>query len=150
MIYKTVFSKKNFWIAVIVIFFILNFLVIIFFKPLTSWTQKIFTADWYAVHLNNGQVYFGHIKSIKDNSIKLSEVYFLESFEPQTQENQGQNFQIQAAPQKKFTLVQRGSDNILATDHVLFINPVVVLFWEQLNNNSEIVKMIEEGRQNDN
>lgn len=108
----------------------------------------------YAVHLNNGQVYFGHLKSVDVNTITLKDVYYLEAFaqapsnvEANNQISSSKNFQIQPvqqSPKQVYSLARRGISNIYSTDNILFINRQTILFWEKLNNESEITKLIEQ------
>jgi len=130
------FQNKKFWIAVIIIFILLNSLLV-FLPSVMDFSKKIFTRqpDWYAVHLNNGQVYFGQIKSVTPETITLKEAYFLEASQTQ---------------QQIYSLIKRSKrDTLMPTDDVLFINRAVVLFWEKLTPDSGVVKGIlkaEEGK----
>lgn len=122
-------TKKNLLI-IIVVLVVLIFLSVIFFTPVVNLRKKIFaqTPDWYAVSLNNGQVYFGQLKSVTPETIILKETYFLQTLPDQ---------------QQIYNLVKRSSrDTLMLSDDVLFINRSVVLFWEKLKPDSEVVKGI--------
>lgn len=142
-----IFNTKLFWIAIVIIFLIVNVLIIIFSAQVSDFIQKIISGgnNWYAITLNDGKIYFGHIKDIDDNSIKLSDVYYLEEYQAEQASALGnENFQIQNTPEKKYALVKRGSERIDATDNTMFINRSNVLFWEKLLSDSEIVSKIRE------
>jgi hypothetical protein len=105
-------------------------------------------SSWYAVHLANGQVYFGHIKKITDSTISLKDTYYLELYQQaQNQPATSQDFMVQQNSQGVYQLVERGSDKNLKTDHTLFINRSTVLFWEKLEKDSEIVSLLSKAPQ---
>lgn len=99
--------------------------------------------SWYAVHLSNGQVYFGHIIALSPDMIALSETYFLEAYqEADSTVSQSKNFAVTQTPKQVYRLVSRGGEKTLATDHTLFINRSTVLFWEKLTAESDVVSLI--------
>lgn len=107
--------------------------------------QMLNTAcSWYAVHLSNNQIYFGHIVSATDSTIILSDTYFFESYQEPVSKALSKNFALEQAPQQSFRLVKRGDEKILSSDHTLFINRAEVLYWEKLTPESETVKLLEE------
>lgn len=103
----------------------------------------------YAVHLNNGQLYFGNIKSITPDTIVLKNAHILQTI--QTQLNvpiaTSTNFQIQPMnnnQQPVYGIAKRSEINkAMPTDNVLFIDRHNVLFWEKLDNSSDVVKLFE-------
>jgi len=139
------YQNKKFWLAIIITFTVLNFLVIFFYQPLSDFGKKILTRQpvWYAVHLTNGHVYFGELKSVTPETIKLASTYYLEAYTTQPQTMQGEGVQVQTTPQTTYNLIKRGSVKFMSTDNVLFINRSVVLFWEKLTPSSDIVSWIE-------
>lgn len=99
--------------------------------------------SWYAVHLNNGQVYFGHMVGRSRDTITIADTHYLEAFEQKGDTvAQSQNFALQSAPKQIYQLIARGNDKTLTTDHVLHINKAAVLFWEKLTEDSDVVKML--------
>ncbi len=102
------------------------------------------TDAWYAVHLEDGNVFFGHIDRFSNSTIILDQAYFLESFEPskESQKSLGESMQVESVPQKLYNLTERGTDKFFNTDHKIYINRDNVLFWEKLTTDSEIVKTI--------
>jgi hypothetical protein len=124
----------------IVVVAILAFLGYQFFMPSLGSGEK----TWYAVHLNNGQVYFGQIKNVNSSTITLANTYYLELLESKKPEtSSSQNYQIeQNATQQVYNLTRRGGANFMTTDNVLFVNRYAVLFWEKLDANSDMVKTL--------
>ena len=98
--------------------------------------------DWYIVNLVNNQIYFGHIVSIDDGVMKLSDVHFLEVYSEPTERSTSTSFALEQTPKQVYKLTKKGNDKISATDHTIFLNKSSVLSWEKLNSDSEIVKQI--------
>jgi hypothetical protein len=135
---------KKIWLIILIIvgiFLIIS--LIIFYKPVTHFLGKTLSRQptYWAVHLTNSQVYYGQIKSVKRDMIVLVDVYYLEPY--QGQSSTSENFQLQPQNQTIYNFVKRGSSDPLLTDNVLFINRSVVLFWEKLKPESQIVKLIQ-------
>lgn len=139
--------NKKFWLFIIIAFALLNTSLVTFYQPLMRFGKKISFRQptYWAVYLNNEQVYFGEIKKITPETIKLADVFYLEASEAQSNQT-SQSFQIQPSSQKAYNLVKRGGANPLLTDNVLFINRSTVLFWEKLKPDSQAVKLIEKVR----
>lgn len=98
---------------------------------------------WYAVYLNNNQVYFGHIAGVKDDVITLKDVRYAEQVTVPAQIAKSKNFAVEQPAQQSFKITSRGSDATLASDHTLYINRSTVLYWEKLSADAGVVKMIE-------
>lgn len=101
------------------------------------------SSSLYAVHLNNGQVYFGHLVRVSSDTITMSDTRYLETFVAGASAvSESKNFAVEQSPRQIYSLVRRGDEKSLATDHVLHINRTAVLFWEKLSADSEIVTSI--------
>lgn len=88
-------------------------------------------ADYYAVFLENSQVYFGKIVSKSEKEIILEDVYYLQAgSEVGTDLNNQQ-----------FTLVKLGQELHGPMDE-MFINTKSILFYERLRPNSKVVESI--------
>jgi hypothetical protein len=90
---------------------------------------------YQAVFLNNGQVYFGHIKALNDDFVKLDSIYYLQT------NNTGSD--ASAAADTNVTLVKLGCELHGPYDQMV-INGEQVLFWENLQDSSQVVKKIAE------
>lgn len=102
--------------------------------------------SWYAVHLANNQVYFGHITSVTDSTITLADTYFLESYQEPAPKAVSKNFALEQTPKQSVRLVRRGDEKILSSDHTLFVNRSAVLYWEKLTPESEIANLLKEAK----
>lgn len=81
------------------------------------------TTKYQAVFLNGGQVYFGKIAELNQESLVLSDIYYLRA----TQQVQpGQENQ-----QNNFTLAKLGCELHRPTD-IMVVNKEQVVFWENL------------------
>lgn len=110
----------------------------------SSWGKK--DTSWYVVYLNNNQIYFGHIASIKDDTLVLENVYFAEAYKEPAQASASKNFALEQTPKQSMRMVRRGDEKILSSDHTLFINRAIILYWEKLTPESEVVKMLKEAK----
>ena len=102
--------------------------------------------SWYAVHLANNQVYFGHITSVSDSTVTLADAHFLETYQEATPTATSKSFAIAGEPRQSMRLVRRGDEKILSTDHMLYVNRSVVLYWEKLTLESEIANLLKEAK----
>jgi hypothetical protein len=87
-----------------------------------------------AVFLNNGQVYFGNIKSLNEKFINLTGVYYLRV-------NGDQSAQAQASS-NNVSLVKLGCELHGPTDQML-INRDQVTFWENLKTDGQVAKAVD-------
>jgi hypothetical protein len=133
--------KKLFWLLAIVL--VLAGVWKMFGDKLpASWKVWRSEVSFYVVHLTNGQVYYGRLKSVSDSTIKLEDVYYFEMVKEAAPVATSQNFALQGQEQTIYRLTRRGSEKPATTDHDLYINRAVVLFWEKLNADSDMMTMI--------
>lgn len=90
--------------------------------------------NFQAVFLNNGQVYFGNIKKLGGESVDLRNIYYLQTANANGQE---------ADSSTNVSLVKLGCELHAPFDQML-INADQVLFWENLKDDSQVVKAIEQ------
>lgn len=114
----------------------------------SSWGKRG-DISWYAVYLTNNQIYFGHISSVRKDTIVLKDVHFAEANQEPTQSSVSKNFALQQAPKQLVRMVRRGDDKVLSSDHTLFINRATVLYWEKLTSESEVVNLLKEAEGTD-
>lgn len=88
---------------------------------------------YQAVFLNNGQVYFGNIHSLNSKYIDLQNIYYL-----QTNNNSGEQ---QASSNANVSLVKLGCELHAPYDEMV-VNRDQVIFWENLKDDSQVVKAI--------
>ncbi len=113
-----------------------------FMQRQSSFASAVQADRYQAVFLTNGQVYFGKINAITGNGYKLSDIYYLQvqqSVQPDTNKNQAQN-QNQNQPQS-LSLAKLGNE-LHGPENAMYIESKQVLFWENLKDDSQVVKAI--------
>jgi len=90
-----------------------------------------------AVFLNGGQVYFGDIKTLNSSYMRLTNIYYLR-VNQQVQPNQTNTQQ-----NNDISLVKLGCELHGPVDEML-INSDQVTFWENLKNDGQVAKAVEE------
>jgi hypothetical protein len=99
-----------------------------------TFSQAIKKQQYQAVSLTNGQVYFGKLEKIIPEGYVLSDIYYL-------QVPNGQTAQSKPAKNQSFTLSKLGSEPHGPEDK-MFIESRQVLLWENLKDNSQVVRAI--------
>lgn len=94
-------------------------------------TDFIDPDTYQAVFLTNDQIYFGRLKNINSDYLILSDVYYAKMNES----GAGQ-------------LVKLGEGEPHGPRGEMIINQDQVLFWENLNSDSPVVKAIQQRKQN--
>mgnify|MGYP001612167518 CR=1 FL=1 len=123
----------NWILGVLIVFFVA---VSVFLYSLGQ--RQSFDSEWQAVFLSNGTTYFGNVKFIKDDYLKVSNVFYLKSV------NQLQGQMMTSVDDKKsesLTLVRLGDEVPQSTSEML-INRDHVLFIEELKSDSSVIKAI--------
>jgi hypothetical protein len=98
-------------------------------------TQAVRKDKFQAVFLNNGQVYFGNIRGVNDKSLSLKNIYYLQT------NNQGGQEAAAATANNNVSLVKLGCELHGPYDQMV-INNQQILFWENLQDSSQVVKAI--------
>lgn len=86
---------------------------------------------WQAVFLENGQVYFGKLSDINSTYANLTDVFYLRAGDTLGVDNASQNI----------NLVKLGGE-FHRPDDTIYIPKAKILFWENLTNESPVVKTI--------
>ncbi len=113
----------------------LTFLLVFSNNPQQQQQQAVLTDKYQAVFLNNGQVYFGNVQSISAKTIDLRNIYYL-----QTNGATGTEAQASTAA-SNVSLVKLGCELHAPYDQML-VNSDQVIFWENLKDDSQVVKAI--------
>lgn len=88
---------------------------------------------YQAVFLNNGQVYFGSIRELNNQYVRLGGIYYLT-----------QGTDASGKTSSNYTLVKLGCQQIHYPQDQMLINRDQVTFWENLENDGQVVKSIKE------
>ena len=98
-------------------------------------TPSVTSGKYQALFLTNGQVYFGKIVGISTETVTLKDIYYLQ-----------QNVQAgdkAAADQKQLQLTKLGNE-LHGPEDAMYVERSQVLFWENLKDDSQVVKKITE------
>lgn len=98
-------------------------------------SQYIAEDNYQAVFLDNGQVYFGKISSLNSRFISLQNIFYLNSSKAADDKD--------TTKADQFTLIKLGCELHGPGDQML-INRDKINFWENLKNDGQVVKTINE------
>jgi len=104
-----------------------------------SSTAVSFKADWQAVFLTNGQVYFGKVDKIDGSFVYLADIYYLQVIT--LQNTIGQPPDVQTQPEQRLTLIKLGNE-IHGPQDAMVINREHVVIMEDLKDDSRVVQAI--------
>ncbi|MDP4000099.1 MAG: hypothetical protein Q8Q11_01570 [bacterium] len=124
---------------------ILAVLVLLGIKTGVESFQEMPAAGKYqAVFLTNGQVYFGKLSGLSGSYVTLKEVYLVQSAESPAAADQGNAPKPSPAPQSQLTLSRLDQNKLIHPEQEMIISKSSMLFWENMQDNAEVVKKIEE------
>lgn len=95
------------------------------------------SAQYQAVFLTNGQVYFGKYSEINNQYVKLTDIYYLQV----QQTVQPKDSSASSSSNQQVSLAKLGGE-LHGPEDVMFINRDQVLFWENLKNSGKVVQAI--------
>jgi len=94
---------------------------------------------WYAIFLDNNQIYYGHISSKNDPYIKLTDIYYLQ----QAADQQAEQDKKPEEKKPSLSLIKFASGNeAYGPKDEMYINKDHILRFEPLKDDSEVVKLI--------
>lgn len=119
---------------------VLGLVVVALIVGIITWSKagsipKVDEGAYQAVFLANNQQYFGHLRGIGTGHPYLTDIYYVKYA--------AQSGVAENTPQQKFTLVKLGSE-IHGPQDVLYLNWDNLIFWENLKNDSQVVRGIEQ------
>ncbi len=94
--------------------------------------QAVTSNNYYAVYLDNNQTLYGHLRSVGLETIKMTDVYYLQS--------------VQVGDQATTNLVKRGSSEISQPENFIYIDRDHVVYWEQVGVNSQVMQVIKQNK----
>lgn len=114
-----------------VVILLVGLLVLLATGGKKSESSYVDTSKLQAVFLNTGQVYFGNIKSLNSDYLRLTNIYYLQTTNANAENNQNANV----------SLVKLGCELHEPLDQML-INSDQVTFWENLGDNGQVAKAV--------
>ncbi len=106
-------------------------------KTIKAKSSDLNSNAFYAVFLNNGQVYFGHLADPGKQYVALTEIYYLQANKSLQQGDQSTADKDQA----KLALVKLGKE-LHGPKDKMSINRDTILFYEELKEDSKVVDII--------
>lgn len=113
-------------LAILVVLVLAKLFLFNLFGPM----HDVKRGQYQAVFLTNNQLYFGKIKQIDRDSIRLESIYYFQN--QQTGQNQDP---------KQLSLNKLGNE-LHGPEDVMFIERRQVIFWENLKDDSKVVQAI--------
>lgn len=98
--------------------------------------------QYQGVFLSNGQVYFGKISGSTGKALKLTDIYYLQVQTPQPLPSKKDESSNQ---QQNLSLAKLGGE-LHGPEDSMYIETNQVLFWENLKNDSQVVKAIQQNK----
>jgi hypothetical protein len=138
---KTLGSKnKKKWVtaAIVVVVLVVLGLGVGAYKMM-SMNAGVKTAQYQAVFLTNGQVYFCKLSNINDRYVVCKDIYYLQV------QQAVQPADKSSADQPKVSLAKLGSE-LHGPEDEMQINRDQVLFWENLKDSSKVVNAIKDNQ----
>lgn len=99
-------------------------------------------SKYQAVFLSNGQHYFGKLEAMNNDYFKLSDVYYLEQINKTDGETNANTVQ-----QTQVELRKLGEKEIHGPENTMIISRQQVLLYENLTDKSQVVKSIDQQKQ---
>lgn len=145
--------RRSRWLNIISIILLVSVALLVAALIFVTSTSKakqesdlIDNTKYQAVFLEGGQVYFGKVRSMNNDFVELTDIYYLKV--GSQGETEGTN--TQANPQQDVSLSKLGCELHRPQDQMV-INRSQITFWENLQNEGQVVKAISEfAKQNPN
>ncbi len=114
----------------------------LWFMGSRSSAEIVLNAEWQAVFLDNGQVYFGKVINVTDSTVRLEDIYYLQVINQPLQRTveEGEQPAEQQAEQR-LTLFKLGNE-IHGPEDTMFINKDHVILIEDLKEEGQVVRAI--------
>lgn len=127
------------WSSIVLLFcttvLIVALIISLVFGATANESKYVNTGQYQAVFLNNGQVYFGHIKTLNEKYVRIQNIYYLRQ-NTTVQPNQNN------ADNSNFSLVKLGCEIHGPVDEMV-VNRDQVTFWENLKTDGQVAKAVD-------
>ena len=100
------------------------------------------TSKYQAVFFTNGQVYFGKLQATSGEYMKLTNIYYLQGQQSQSEGTDPSNPQEASTDQNNVQLIKLG-DEIHGPEDEMIISKDQVLFYENLKADGKVAQSIE-------
>lgn len=111
----------------------------------SSQNLKTNDSSYYAVFLNNDQVYFGHLSGVNDQYITMTDIYYLQLAQSLQSGDQKKIDANNPDTKSQISLVKLGQEFHGPKDEMV-VNRDNILFYEELKSDSKVIKTIAEDK----
>lgn len=133
-------------IGVIVIVAVIGWFI---FTGTSKWRVKqtpvLNSNSYYAVFMTNGQVYFGHLSNVADQYISLKNIYYLQLAQSLQSTDSKDTTALKDNSNQELALIKLGKE-VHGPKDAMQINRDQVLFYEELNDDSQVVQTINKSK----
>lgn len=137
------FFRRKKIIFLVILLLIIGFLSFHWMKSQKQ--QQYSSSTYYGIFLDNGQVYFGNIKNIEENTLSITNVYYLRANQ-NLQNNQDKDKKQEVNTNLDVSLIKLGKE-IHGPKDEMMINREHILLWEELRSDSKVVQAIKKYKQ---
>ncbi len=114
--------------------------VLVSFGAMPSLTFPMVSGGkWQAMFLTNGQVYFGHLKEVNRDYVKMADIYYLQV---------SQQLQPSSDQPQQITLIKLGNE-LHGPEDTMYVPKNQVVFWENMKDDSTVVQAIDTLKKNE-
>jgi hypothetical protein len=138
------FSKQKLVIAGIVALIALGLIGAVLWFTGGGALGSVKRGQYQAVFLTNGQVYFGKISSLTTETVTLHDIYYLQ--QQTSVQNQDKK---DTTSQNQLSLAKLGNE-LHGPEDTMYIERSQVLFWENVKDDSQVVKTIKQEKDQNN
>ncbi len=132
-------GNMGFLLLIVTLFVLAIFSMVMFKGGNTGEGKLVDKTKFQAVFLNGGQVYFGKVNELNSKFVDMRDIYYLR-VNQQVQPN------ANTSNSNDISLVKLGCE-LHGPEDQMTINREQVVFWENLKNDGQVAKAIEQYRQ---
>lgn len=131
--------RTGWWVAIIIVILLLICCAAaayqFIYKVQGSGLVGVKSSQYQALFLTNGQVYFGKLEQADEDTIKISDIYYLQ-VQQEVQPKEG-------AEQEGETQLVKLGEELHGPEDEMYIDRSQVLFWENLKQGSKVTSAID-------
>jgi len=134
-------KKMRLGLLVVSVILVVMILCGLFSWGMNSEASSVNTKEYQAVFLTNGQVYFGKLKVVNHQYLKLTDIYYLQVQQSSSSSSAASQLNSTSNSGSNVQLIKLGNE-LHGPEDQMSINREQVLFWENLKNNSKVTQAI--------
>ena len=140
-------SKKKFLLPtlLVIVAAVLLFGAYYFFSSKQDLTVGVDGSKYQAVFLSNGQVYFGKLQAFNNESVKLTDIYYLQGDQTSSNTSDSKNPPTTAIESTNVKLIKLGSEIHGPMDEMVLVKDQI-LFYENLKSDSKVAQTIDKSK----